>query len=80
MCDAPPIDSCGVLFALDDFWSHVLNGADETIGTRLAVEHVPFAQSKVCHFDVSISIQQDVLRLQITMNNALAVKETNSRN
>lgn len=48
-------------FGQDDFWSQVLGGSTERPGTTLHL----LCESKVSDFDVTLLVNQKILRLQV---------------
>ena len=65
----PPVSTSVVPSSDDYLGSHVLNCTAESI-RRVFIEDRLFAQAKISDFDISSLIQQDVLRLQISVHNA----------
>ena len=76
---APDVDFwASIQLAPNDFWCSVIWTA--TTG----LEEVPVchdvAQAEVCNLDVHVLVQQQILRLQITMNNLMSVTVLDSAN
>lgn len=69
----PAVDLGSVLLLLDNLWRHPVGRADHggTLALRLGQLS---AEAKVGDLDVANSVEQDVVTLDITMNNVLAVK------
>lgn len=61
--------------ALHHFGGHVFDGAAEGVGPPLGLvrSELP-AEPKVCEHDVALPVQQDVLQLDITIDDAILVQ------
>lgn len=57
-------------FVEKHFWSKVLWGSAECVGT--GVDN--FREPKICEFEESSVVDQNVFRLQVSVNNVLSVK------
>lgn len=60
---------------LDDLWGKVLRGATERVRLLIGVERL--GQTEVNNFQVTILVDQNVLKLEVSMRKALLVKVTN---
>jgi len=56
-----------VTLAHQDFWTHVFWAAAEGMGS-LALRYY-FAESKIRNFDMTIDVDEDILRLDISIHN-----------
>jgi len=78
----PPVSSFAVPDALDDLWSQVLGSS--TVGVCLGVDLVGryslFRESEIGDLDVSLVVKEDVLRLEISIDNAVHVEASESFN
>jgi len=62
--ERPPVHGLAVALIKEHFGCQVLRSAAERISARLAV----LGKSEVCQFEVALLVDQDVLRLQISVN------------
>ena len=61
----PPVNRLAMAFVEEDFGGEVLRSAAQRISARLAV----LGKSKVCQLEVTLLIDEDVLRLQVPVDN-----------
>jgi hypothetical protein len=64
--ESPPIDGLVVAVTGENFRSEVFGSATEGVGLFVLL-HVELAQTEVAQSDVAIVVQEDVLRLQVTV-------------
>ena len=55
-------------------WSNIIRGATES-ARLVPIENTLFTQTKVCNFDVPISIKHHVIQLEITVDDAPLMQE-----
>jgi len=68
------IDLLSVIsFALLNFWSHV--GHSTSVGIKL-VDFLVGGEAKVCYLEVQVIVNENVLKLKISMNDALGLHVT----
>ena len=60
--EAPPVHGLVVTCSDQDLWSDVLRSPTECVGL-LAIFDASLGEAKVCELDVTLLIEQDVLRL-----------------
>lgn len=64
---------CIPLFIQQDLGSEVLSGTAERVG-RVILREIGFGQAKVTEGNMAISIQQDILRLEIAIDDVMIVE------
>lgn len=73
----PPVDRLAVRLIEDDLRGDVVRGAAERLG-RLVQVDVLLAHAKVRYLNVTVGVQQHVVQLQVTINDATRVQEEQS--
>ena len=68
--EAPPVHRLAVARPRQDLGRHVLDGAAEGVGHRALVDGL-LAQPEVGELHVALGVQQNVLRLKISVDNSL---------
>ena len=76
--DGPPVDRKVVTRLLENLGGHVLRRASN--GTRQLSLLQALSQSKVNQLDVAILIEQDVLKLHVSVSDALLVQVADAEN
>ena len=68
--ERPPVDGLAVAFVEKHLGRQVLGSTAQSVGARLAV----LGEAEVCQFEVPLRVDQDVLRLQVTVDDVQRVK------
>ena len=71
--DTPPVHSKSVALPINYLRSKVFRGPAQSEGVRVAL-YVFLGQSEVCQLRIAISVDQDILWLQIPVNDLVLVK------
>ena len=66
----PPVHRLAVPGPGQDLRRHVLYGAAEGVSHRALVDGL-LAQTEVCELDVTLSVKQNILRLEISVDDSL---------
>jgi len=65
---APPVNSLAISVALQHLRSEVFGSAAESSCARVFSVQTFFGETKISHYNMAVTSQQQVLRLQISVN------------
>ena len=71
--DAPPVHSPAVVVVLEDLGCQILRGPAECFCCFTPLD-VLFAEAKVCYLDVTVLVEQEVLKLKMVILKIIKTK------
>ena len=74
--ECPPVDGERMASLDQNLWRQIIGCATERVGLLIALEYL--CETEICQTNISVLVHENVLRLQVTIDNLLAVKMAES--